>query len=126
METKHTPHYALCKDGPDGVMSTGDGSVIEEVIARFPDAWLTDTKWDRARQIVRACNAHDKLVRAAQRLLQDARDNGECFIDEDDEQYDAEKPEQMYADWAALQAAVDNATTEDPAQADRAAAEEGE
>jgi len=60
-----------------------------------------------ARFIVRACNGFAPLLEAADGLLANARDNGECFIDEDDERYDRENSEQMYPDWAALQEAFD-------------------
>ena len=50
------------------------------------------------------------LLQAAQALMQNARDTGECFIDKDSDDFDPENPEQMYADWAQLDAAIRKAT----------------
>lgn len=58
--------------------------------------------------------AAEDLVQAADELLANARDNGECFIDQDDDRYDRRNPEQMYPDWAALAAGVARAKGETP------------
>lgn len=52
------------------------------------------------------------LLAAAEGLLANARDNGECFIDQEDDRYDPAHPEQMYPDWARLDAAVRKAKGE--------------
>ncbi len=48
-----------------------------------------------------------KVVNAIRIILRNVRDNGECFIDKDDERYDPKNPEKMYPDWEALQKALD-------------------
>ncbi len=56
--------------------------------------------------------AAHRLLDAAAELFSNARDNGECFIDREDDRYDPEHPEQMYPDWAELDAAVREAKGE--------------
>ncbi len=56
--------------------------------------------------------AAGNLLAAAEGLLSNARDNGECFIDRDDDRYDRDNPEQMYPDWAELDTAVRQAKGE--------------
>jgi hypothetical protein len=58
-----------------------------------------------ARMIHRA-NCFGPLLEAAEELLSNARDNGECLVDKEAEKYDPENPEQMWSDWAALADAV--------------------
>jgi DNA-directed RNA polymerase subunit RPC12/RpoP len=58
--------------------------------------------------------AAEDLVQAADELLANARDNGECFIDQEDDRYDRSNPEQMYPDWAALAAGVARAKGQTP------------
>lgn len=53
--------------------------------------------------------ALQRLLKAADALLVDARDRGECFVDEDHEDYDPDNPEQMWGDFAALDEAADAA-----------------
>jgi hypothetical protein len=60
-----------------------------------------------ARFIVRACNGVTRLREAAEELLTNARDTGECFVDKDHEKYDPANPEQMWTDWGRLQQAVE-------------------
>jgi hypothetical protein len=53
----------------------------------------------------------EPLLEAAERIMVNARDIGECFIDRDDERYDPDNPEQMYPDWAALESAIEREKT---------------
>jgi hypothetical protein len=105
----------------DGKNEDGDIEIVSddsgECLVATVDADNCDdpkTAEADAERIVESWNAHDGLVEvleAAEGLLANARDTGECFVDRDHEKYDPNNPEQMWNDWSALQDTIDKVRT---------------
>ncbi len=76
----------------------------EYIIVHLEDGrcWLTD-----GQDFGVACDGLPELLEAVENLLASARDTGECFVDQDHDKYDPANPEQMWTDWAELDAALD-------------------
>lgn len=79
---------------------------IKSVARDWPDLAIT---YRKAKAAVDSRPVWAALLKAADDLLVNARDTGECFLDEDHEDCDPKNPEKMYDDWEALDFAVEQA-----------------
>lgn len=115
---QHFPLRVNREYNADGTAAECKGRSSTEIATAtgIPLGIWVDYEWDgicpRATMFAAATtvvNQFARLISAADDLLSNARDNGECFIDQDDDRYDSDNPEQMYPDWAELHAETEKA-----------------